>query len=230
MTFKSWTSGDISSNLTDGCVFLCVCVWWLFAHGDKQLLCTWPRPKAKDGTWPHGAFSPAAAQHITCFNRKQPVCIQRPPSYMCLPGHIFRAWHSSPHTCQHFLSLSSLFSWMQVMIVLITSQCAAEISQRTAHRTSSLIDVRSHGEDKDGEGRGADSHSRWPLRQGSMTVWALVISGNGVDFVRLLKNPQFWPLSGSFLKEPKLMLNSPEKHWGLTVNDSLWIVKWLQLC
>lgn len=113
---------------------MCICVWRLFAQGDKQLLCTWPKPRAKDGssTWPHGAFSPATAQHITCFSRKQPVCTQTPPSYVCLPGHIFRAWHSSPHTCQHFLSLSSLFSWMLVIIVLITSQCAAEISQRTA--------------------------------------------------------------------------------------------------
>lgn len=43
-----------------------------------------------------------------------------------LHGHIFIPWHSSPHTCQHFLSLSSLFSWMLVIIVLITSHHGAE--------------------------------------------------------------------------------------------------------
>ena len=135
ITFQSWVSGDMSSYLTHltdmhGCVFVCR----LFVYGGKQLLCTWPKPRAKDGrgTWPHGEFPPATAQHITCFSRKQPVCTRTPPSYMCLPGHIFRAWHSSPHTCQHFLSLSSLFSWMLAIIVLITSRCAAEISQHTA--------------------------------------------------------------------------------------------------
>ncbi len=105
---------------------VCVCVWRLFAHGDKQLPCTWPKPRAKDGssTWPHGAFSPATAQRITLTHR--------PPPYMCLPGHIFRAWHSSAHTCQHFLLLSSLFSWMLVIIVSnYLTVCCCNISVRS---------------------------------------------------------------------------------------------------
>lgn len=40
---------------------------------------------------------------------------------------------------------------MLAIIVLITSQCAAEISQGAAAEASGLIDVKSHGEDEDGE-------------------------------------------------------------------------------
>ena len=176
------------------CMGVFLCVWRLFAHGDKQLLCTWPGPRAKDGsgTWPHGAFSPATAHHITWWSRKQPVCTQRPPSYMCLPGHIFRAWHSSSHTCQHFLSLSLLFSWMLAFIVLITSQCAAEISQGAAAETSGLIDVKSHGEDEDGEEEEQihTHHLNWNLWQPELELIQVM-----VDFVGWLKNPQCWPPS-----------------------------------
>lgn len=82
---------------------------------------------------------------------------------------------------------------MLVIIVLITSQRAAEISRRTA---SGLIDIKSHGEDEDGlrEGRGPDLHSQWPDKLGSMTVWVLITSDFGVDFVRLAKNPHYLPV------------------------------------
>lgn len=86
-------------------------------------------------------YPPATAQR-----KRQPVCTQKASSYMCLPGHIFRAWHSSPHTCQHFLSLSSLFCWMLVIIVLITSQCAAEISLKAVAWLTSAVIKRTNTE------------------------------------------------------------------------------------
>lgn len=89
---------------------ICVCVRRLFSHRNQQLPCTWPKPRAKDGssTWPRGAFSPATAQHITCFSRKQPVCSVHSQSPII---HVL-AW-------AHFQSLARLTSHMSALSFLV---------------------------------------------------------------------------------------------------------------
>lgn len=110
-------------HLTD--MHICVSVCSSFAHRHKQLLCTWPRPWAKDGssTCPHGVFSSAIAQHN--LSSMQPMLTQDPQSYLCLPGHIFRVWHlthvSTLFARRHF------FPGCCLIIVLITSQGESEI-------------------------------------------------------------------------------------------------------
>lgn len=155
MAFQSWTSCDISSNLkhlTDmhGCVF--VCVQNLFAHGDKQLLCTpGPNPGLRMAA-AHGLMEHSHpllhSTELAAAGSSQ--CALRDPRHACAClGVFFGAWHSSPHTCQHFLSLSSFFHLCSKLPLIV--QVKYRSTQPT--ETSDLIDVRTHGEDEDGEDR-----------------------------------------------------------------------------
>lgn len=107
------------------CICVCVCVQNLFAHGDKQLLCT-PGPNpglrmaAARGLTEHSHPLLHSTELASAGSSRRAL---RDPRHACAClGIFFGAWHSSPHTCQHFLSPSSLFS----VFVLITSHCAGD--------------------------------------------------------------------------------------------------------
>lgn len=175
LAFQSWTSCDISSNLkhlTDmhGCVF--VCVW------DKQLLCT-PGPNpglrmaAAHGLMEHSHLLLHSTELASAGSSR---CALRDPHHACACLGIF--FRSLAQLTSHMSAFSFPVFTLFHLCSNYLSLCRWNIAARSPLKPVTWLTLEVMERTRMER---ADSPSHWPHKLGSITVWPLISSGNGVD-------------------------------------------------